>query len=169
MDEHTFLTFLLEDTFTKPSLTRRLRLLREFAELSSYTKLGSSLSEYLSLQNIGDEEALILTKWHDEATKVAGEKPLVFAMKQFEGACETIPTITVYLPTQPDEVLLKRIANWFRENLEPTILLEIIVKPELVTGCAFVHKGTYHDFSLNYFFTKHHDQIKGVIDEYTRA
>jgi len=169
MDEHTLAKFLVEDTFTKPFLNKRLRLLREFAELASYTKPGSSWPEYLSLANIGDEEALILTKWHDEAVRVAGHKPLVFAMKQFEGVCETIPTITVFLPTQPDNETLKAIAGWFRENLDPTVLLEIIVKPELVTGCAFVHKGTYHDFSLHYFFTKHREDIKGVIDEYTRA
>lgn len=169
MDESAIAHIILESTYTKPQLIKRLQLLGAYAELVSFTKLESTLSEYLSLQNVSQAEQDVIAVWYDTAVKLAGGRPLVFVVKQFEKIVPGLPTLTLYLPTTPDEETLKKTVTWFRENLNPEILLDLVVKPELVAGCAYVLNGTYHDFSLHYFFTKHKDQIKQVLDEYTKT
>ena len=167
MDDSAIRQLLLTTTFTKQQLTARMRLLRSYAELVSFTSLQSSLTEYLSLQNVPLEEQKIIAHWYDLAVKLAAGKPLINAVKQIENALENVPSLTLYLPKASENTSVSTSCLWFRKQLNPEIVLEVSVKPELVAGMAFVWNGKYRDFSLHYFFEKHKAEIKQVIDEYT--
>lgn len=167
MDESAIRQQLLTTTFTKQQLLTRTRLLRSYAELVSFTSLQSSLTEYLSLQNVALDEQKIITTWYEAAVKLAAGKPLINAVKQIENALASVPALTLYLPITSDTASVTTSCLWFRKHLNPEIVLEVSVKPELVAGMAFVWNGKYRDFSLHYFFEKHKAEIKQIIDEYT--
>src|SRR3990167_9315053 len=134
MDESAIRQQLLTTTFTKQQLLSRMRLLRSYAELVSFTSLQSSLTEYLSLQNVVLDEQKIITEWYDLAVKLAAGKPLINAVKKIENALEGVPTLALYLPKTNDGESVRTSCLWFRKQLNPEIVLEVSVKPELVAG-----------------------------------
>ena len=58
-------------------------------------------------------------------------------------------TVTLTLPIEPAEKMLKAVVDWFMLNTAQQVLLEIVVSPGIVAGAKINFKGKYVDFSEN--------------------
>ena len=57
---------------------------------------------------------------------------------------KAVITLAVTLPKKE----IQRLGRWFRENVNPRVVLEVRLDPNLVGGCQIIWQGFEGDFSL---------------------
>lgn len=59
-----------------------------------------------------------------------------------------LPQIKLELSFSPSPEFLLKLRNWLREKTQETLLLDIVVNPEIVGGVKIFYQGKFGDFSL---------------------
>ena len=80
-----------------------------------------------------------------------------------------IPTITLYVPVIFEEEQIAWLGEWCRAEIDNQILLELVVDPATVGGCAFVHNHIYYDMSLRARIADMPDAVANVLKRYESA
>jgi len=57
---------------------------------------------------------------------------------------KAVITLAVTLPKEE----IQRLGRWFRQNVDPRIVLEVRLDPNIVGGCQIIWQGFEGDFSL---------------------
>lgn len=166
MDEEQLFTTILHNTYTKTDYLRRLRILREFFEQKYYVKGDLSISKYLENHQINQTDQQVIKSWGNNFFSSFKQNNLSQLFNKFTGKIKAIPILTMYLAFIPQDNQVREISEWLRQELKTSLLIDFRINPSLTTGCAFVWKGKYHDFSLKYFLSKNKEIITSLINEY---
>ena len=83
-------------------------------------------------------------------------------------ALRTLPVLTLYLAVILDEVQMDELGIWFRNNLNPELIIDVRCNPTIVSGCAYVWNNNYKDLSLHNFLSQKENIINKIIDAYAQ-
>lgn len=161
---------MLKNTYTTDALMERIglmrtyynsRLFQEKTDVTIRNALGEECDEY-TLQ--------ALEKWNSSFEK-DGIQPLVVyeALETVQEDLSGIPSVTLYVPVRFNPEQIEKIGEWFRENVQPNILLALRIDPRATGGCSFIWKDVYYDFSLRYFIDKYRKKINTMFNEKTHV
>jgi len=67
---------------------------------------------------------------------------------ELKSTVEKLPVMTMYLSFDPSESSLKAISSWFITNLKKRVLLDIVVRREIIGGAVLVINGVFRDYSV---------------------
>jgi len=166
MAEHTH--ELLESTYTKDNLHRKVVLLEEFFQNYFFKEeitggVKDRLKDFLIDENIGEYLRSSLLNLSDEFYNA-------FVADNFRNIFESIKEaennqahITIYVATILPPIEVEKLGKWARANIAPSIFIDLEVDGSVVGGCAFVWNGVYHDFSLGYYMDKKRTEIRSLI------
>lgn len=62
------------------------------------------------------------------------------------------PVVHVSFAADPSSAFTAKVVTWFRENIDPMLLLQIGLQPTIAAGCVVRTPNHYYDFSLRQFF-----------------
>lgn len=60
----------------------------------------------------------------------------------------SLPVVHIMLSVSPKAKLLEEIHEWFYQNFQKTVLLDISIDPGIIGGCTISFKGRANDYSL---------------------
>src|SRR3989338_5603413 len=138
---------ILQNTFSKTDYLRRLTILREFLEKKYFSDGSITFLDFLNQ---------IKASQHDREATVFWE----------EHFFNLFTKDNLYLPVMLDDYQIDDLGRWFRTNINPEVLMDIKINLLMVSGCAYVWKGKYHDLSLHYFLSKKQSIINKIIEAY---
>lgn len=158
---------ILNNTYTKKDLQRRLRLLRQYLESKEYKK-GSkmTLSTFLKTKETSEDDLQAMKSWGSSFWKKFNKKNLYSLLKKLKEEFEEVDVITVFSPIELDAAAREKMGNWFKKNISDNILIDLRYDPTLSIGCALVHHGRWGDFSLGYFLRDKRNDIMKIIEAY---
>lgn len=161
---------MLKNTYTTDDLVERIALMRKY-----YAQHLFSGGEHLTLANVVQAECeaatfAALEEWQ-QAFKKEAISPLVVyeALDAIEEDLAGVPAVTLYVPIKFSPEHVERFGKWFRDNVQPNILLTLRTDPRAAGGCAFIWKSTYYDHSLRYFIQQNRAAIVKTFNKYTHA
>jgi hypothetical protein len=161
---------MLQNTYTTDDLVERLGLMRKY-----YNKRLFTESENVTLREViaGDcEEHTLqaLEYWVAVFTKENIQPLVIFeTLDSVQEDLGGVPSVLLYVPIRFTPVQIESFGKWFRENVQPNILLSLHIDPRATGGCSFVWKNTFYDFSLKYFIDKQRDDIVTMFNKYSHA
>lgn len=167
----TILEQLCAQTYTPSDLHRRLGLLQEcFEEVFYHIKIeeGSIADAVVAhSETVGSQEDIaFLRALPNDVWKEFAAGNFIDVIASLKKESEILPTLTLYVPVLFDESALAGVALWCKEEVHKGILLELIVKPSTVGGCAFVYNDTYHDVSLSHMMANNKGAVKALLSSY---
>lgn len=169
---------VLEQTYTRAQLIRRIRVLKDFISFKLY-KIGSDptkltlaqqIEMYLTLHQKNLSE-LDLLRQEGNWLVALGEQFLnLFTpqnssqiFKVLEEYVATIRPIFVYLPFEMPGNEIEALGQWFKQNIGKRTLYEINYDGDLIAGCALSYGGVYRDYSLKSKLTENSQLIQDAI------
>ena len=166
------LKHLHSQTYTVTDLHRRLRLMQEALESVLFAPpqqlrvppLLTRLTEALAAAAEEDRTALLSLEesiWNSftPATVTA-------SMQNIHTQADALPVMKLYVPVHFTDKQLAPLAAWARAEVEPGLLFEVMVDPQVVGGCAFVYKDTHFDWSLRRYLRAKKGMITALLNAY---
>jgi len=160
------LELICAHTYTAGALHRRLGLLQECLEEAFFHSTAST--DAVALKVVSHASKIASKEDAEVFAHVPSDMWKEFTLHNFADVIasltqesQTLPVLTLYVPVAFDDAALASISSWCRLEIHKALMLEIIVKPSTVGGCAFVFGDTYHDISLHDIMHTH----KGVVAE----
>jgi hypothetical protein len=161
---------MLHNTYTTDDLVERLALMRKYYGQRLFSGAANASLHDALKSECSTHTIEALTTWETRFT-TEGISPLVVyeALDAVEEDLAGIPAVTFYVPIHFGPEHIERFGRWFRENVQPNILLTVRTDPRMVGGCGVIWKGTYYDLSLRYYVTARRNDIVKMFDKYTHA
>ncbi len=63
------------------------------------------------------------------------------------------PVVNVSFATDPSSAFMVKLTAWFRENIDPLIMVNVGLEPTIAAGCIVRTDNKLHDFSLRRHFS----------------
>jgi hypothetical protein len=164
------ISIMLKNTYTTDELMERLALMRTY-----YGKRLFSGGEDAVLQDVVghtcDTATLRALEEWQHAFHESDISPLVVyeALDTIEEDLTGIPSVTLYVPIHFTAEHMQRFGEWFRNNVQPNMLLTVRTDTRMAGGCGFIWHDTFYDFSLRYHVDAHRDEIVGRFNAYTHG
>ncbi len=154
------ISIMLGNTYTTDDLVERLGLMRTYYNERLFVE-GSTATLQQVLGGQCEQHTLeSLMSW--EAKFLESEiQPLIVyeSLGTVQEELTTMPAVVLYVPLRFPPEHVERIGTWFRENVQPNILVSLKVDPRATGGCSIVWKDRYYDFSLHYFIQDKREEV----------
>ncbi len=141
------------------------RLRRELLEIDSFIKQaalrqpGTPLKrlpkESMGLSDFLDTNKLNLLKEEDRAAAIAFVNELV----------DKAPVVHISFAADPSSVFISKITDWFRQNIDRLVLVNIGLEPSIAVGCTLRTDNHFHDFSLRKRFDSQRQLLLSKLKE----
>jgi hypothetical protein len=146
------LDHLLEKTYTKTSLMRRSRLLKEMMNfhifyLKEASTLQPSLDQYFIHNPQSALEQGFLLSMLQPLSSITHTTVNDF-FQLLDDTSKHVQSVILYVPFLIPELAQEEIGTWFKHNLGNHFVYEINLDPELIGGCAISYRGVHRDQSL---------------------
>jgi acylphosphatase len=168
MNDDQLLQAILDVSFVKADVLRRMRIVREFLEQRFFTPGEKrDLKEFLEYAKVSPDDEAVFHAWGESFFHSFTKENAYELLEQVKGQVKDLPTVNLYVPVEmgPDEV--KKLGEWFRKNVNKTMLIELHIEPDTLGGCAFAWSGVYTDYSLKHYLHKRMDAVRKVLTDYT--
>lgn len=161
---------MLHNTYTTDELIERLGLMRKYYNVRLFAG-GENTPLRDVLRNECDERTLVvLENWIDTFTKDSIQPLVAFeALDAVQEDVTGLPSVTLYVPVRFTPEQIEKFGTWFRDNVQPNILLSMHIDPRATGGCSFIWNNVYYDFSLRYFMDKQREDIVASFNKHTHA
>ncbi len=83
------------------------------------------------------------------------------AMSYLDELISRAPIVHISFAVDPSAAFMAKIAAWFRDKIDPLILINVGLEPNIAAGCTLQTDNHYHDFSLRQHFL---DQRQSLMD-----
>lgn len=167
MNEENLLLQLVNSSYTKADIKRRLRLLREYLEMCFYTPdANTPLTEFLKKKYASVEDMKIIGSWGKDFLGTFNKANLYTTLNKLIEDIDKLPVICLYLPYEPGKEDKEKFGNILREKFGKSLIMDVKRDEKIFAGCALVKNGVYHDYSLRAYLERHKDKIEGVVDKY---
>jgi len=157
---------ILNNTFSKTDYLRRLTILREFLEKKYFSDGNMIFLDFLNQIKASQHDREATALWDVNFFNLFTKDNLYLVINSLVASLKSLPILTVYLPVMLDDYQIDELGRWFRTNINPEVLMDIKINLLLVSGCAYVWKGKYHDLSLHFFLSKKQSVINKIIEAY---
>lgn len=161
------ISIMLKNTYTTDDLSERLSLMHKYYDKYLFVGGKDAILKDV-LKNSCEENTLnSLEEWTTSFKKESIQPVVVYeALDSIREDLTGLPSVTVYVPVRFKYEQVKKIGIWFRENVQPNILISLHIDPRSTGGCSFIWKSVYYDFSLRYFLDKKKKDIFSIFNKY---
>ncbi len=159
------ITIVLKNTYTTDDLVERLGAMRQYyGDLVFRERKREPGRAVVAWEGYGSYTQQAVTAWH-EAFRAAGIGPLVVyeALDAIEQELTGVPSVVLYVPIRFDHATEEGFGRWFREHVQPNMLLTIRTDPRAVGGCSFFWGGRHFDLSLHYFMERRRAELTALL------
>jgi hypothetical protein len=140
-------------------LKRELEALNDYVHQSQLRDSGAELKTLpkpsLALNDLAQENNLNLLKSEDREAAIGFLAQLV----------ENAPIIHISFASEPSSTFMTKITRWFRDQIDPRILLNVGLEPSIAAGFTLRTLNHYHDFSLRQQFSDQRELLLNGIRE----
>lgn len=168
MDYRQIEAIILQKTYTKSDYIRRCTVLREYLETKFFKDSSLGFSQFLAKANISENDKGALLTLDEHFFNLFTRDNLYIIINGLSESLKALPVLTLYLAVNLDDPQISQLGRWFRENLNPELIMDVRCNPTLVTGCAYVWNNRYKDLSLHFLFAQKEEFINKIIESYTR-
>jgi hypothetical protein len=164
------ISIMLANTYTTDDLVERIALMRIYFGKRLFSGASELTVTEVLLGTCSEHTLATLERWMEQF-RAAALSPLVVyeALDSIEEDIAGLPALTFYVPVRFDDASIERFGTWFRENVEPNLLLTLRIDPKVVGGCAFIWRDVYHDYSLRYYIDRENAEVFSMFDRYLHA
>ncbi len=82
---------------------------------------------------------------------------------------QQMPRLQLQIAVDLNEQMLTKVYAWVSRTVKNRVFLDIVVKPQILAGCAMVYRGVYRDFTLRTMLEEQSKAIfKPIIDDITK-
>lgn len=148
---------LLQETYTKAELKRRVQLAREYYENEYFVEQADRSGEQ------------VVEAWTKELKGEFRPGNLYQFFEQLAEEVERLPEIKIYLAFTPGPPQIKRIVTWLRANVDARILADFKINPRLWAGCGLAWRGVYRNFSLAVQLQARRAEIIAILDQHAQS
>lgn len=157
-------------TYTKTRLEHRLGVLQHVLKQVVYTEAEETesvnvyhqeLRAYATGKDLSALEALG-TDWIPSLN----EQSLTSLRQQVAELVSTAPLLTLYVPAELDEAVEAELGTWCRTELDERLLLELVIDPNVLGGCGFIHNDSYYEYSLRTALAEKPQLLRDIINTY---
>ncbi|MFC1647322.1 hypothetical protein ACFL1A_03485 [Patescibacteria group bacterium] len=166
MKSEEMLAKLLETSYTKDEVLRRLGIIKKYLEQKLYKSEELNLETFLEDEKVIDADKEMLLKTSDEIIKSLNKDNMYKVLDDVKKKVGELETVKIYLPYESDTKENMNLGKWFRDHVGKTSLLDIKKDSSLVGGCAVATKGKWQDYSLRYFIRKEKNEIVNSLEKY---
>ncbi len=161
---------MLRNTYTTDDLIERLGLMRKYYNVRLFADGKNAVLREVLKDDCDERTITVLETWNKTFTAESIQPLVVFeALDAVQEDLTGLPAVTLYVPVRFTSEQTEKFGTWFRENVQPNILLSLHIDPRATGGCSFIWNNTYHDFSLRYFMNKQREAIVTSFNKYTHA
>ena len=164
--KNLLLSTVIENTYSKEDIFRRLSILRKFFEHKFYKSGNISLDSFLSMNNISQPDKQAMMQWKNNLVEFITRENFYNYLNKTYSDIYNIPIVLVYIPYDINNKDIDVLGRWFRDNLHPFVIMEIRKDKNLIGGCAFAWQGVIYNYSLHFFLQKKRDDILNLISNY---
>jgi len=164
------ISIMLKNTYTTDDLIERLGHMRTYYGVKIFSEGSTKTLDDVLRAQCEPHTLKRLAEW-EQAFDAGKVQPLLVyeALDTVQEEVAGMPTVMLYVPARFNPEDVERFGTWFRENVQPNILLTLRVDPRSTGGCSMIWKHTYYDFSLHYYIQKNRDAIVRVLNEHIHA
>lgn len=155
------LNTILADTFSVTQLKHRLRLLK-----------AGLLTKFFGGQpdtSLSAEELNWLKKLPESFYQRFNKDNVYKIFTDLDAQIPRLPTLTMYLTFEPDELSLSQIGTYARNSFNPKLILDMKTDPNLVAGTSLVWKGVHKDYSLHAKIIEKREEIFQEFKKFLRT
>jgi len=164
------ISIMLQNTYTTDDLVERLEFMRKYYNKSLFTE-GGNISLQDVIKDECDEYTLsALKQWVDKFT-IENIQPIIIfeALSTVQEDLKGVPSVILYVPVRFTHEQVEGFGVWFRENVQPNILISLRTDPRATGGCSLVWKSMFYDFSLKYFIEREKEKVVSMFNTYSHA
>ena len=85
------------------------------------------------------------------------------AVKALQDIVGHAPHLHVSFSTEPSSAFLAKLVGWLRENIGPTVLVQVGLQPGIAAGCIVRTPNRQFDLSLGQSFKKNREMLLGQL------
>jgi hypothetical protein len=157
---------MLKNTYTTDDLIERLGHMRTYYGIKIFTEGSTKQIEDVLRTECEEHTLKRLKEWEKEFEKSSIQPIVVYeALDTVQEEVTGMPTVTLYVPARFSPEDVERFGTWFRENVQPNILMSLRVDPRSTGGCSMIWNHTYYDFSLHYYVQKNREAVTRMLNE----
>jgi hypothetical protein len=164
-------SIMLEDTFTTDDVVERIALLRRYYGIKLFAGGGDvTIAEVIRTDGEEEHTVRVLEHWEQKFAQAGIPELVVYeALDAIEEDLSGMPSVTLYVPIHFAHEHIERFCRWFRQSVQPNILLSLRVDPRVGGGCGVIWNDVYHDLSLKYRIHQKRTEVVEMFNRYTHA
>lgn len=161
---------MLKNTYTTDDLMERIGLMRRYYDKRLFQD-DTNITIRKAIGEECDEYTLQALEAWNSSFDEEGIQPLVVyeALDAVQEDLGGVPSITMYVPVRFNPEQIENIGKWFRENIQPNMLVSLRIDPRATGGCGLIWKDVYYDFSLRYFIEKNREKVNTMFNQETHV
>lgn len=128
------------------------RVRREIHDLDDYIKQTKLRQPGSPLQRLPKTSKSLNDFANVNKLNLLLEKDRLTAIAFLEDLAEQAPLVHISFAVDPSASFTAKITKWFRDNINPLILVNIGLEPTIAAGCTVRTDNHFHDFSLRQHF-----------------
>lgn len=152
---------LLGRTYTKESLRRRLRFMRDTLEryyFSESDPADSPISDYIPAHADKTERDFFLSLSPTFYNKLSQDE-FYKVIQKISQAINLLPELGLTLPFSPTRSQLKKLTAFARKNIHPRVMLKLSTDPAAVGGALIEVNNHIYDYSLSRYIRENKTEI----------
>lgn len=83
---------------------------------------------------------------------------------QLESLKDKAPSVHVSFPVEPNAEILQKLVNWFRQEIDPHVVIQVGIQPTIAAGVVLRTPNKQFDFSLRQHLYRNRDKLREAID-----
>lgn len=139
------------------NLAKKLRTYDNAVELKYFVedlKLNLSKDKRKSVKSVLEEESngmkdLFLDLLNESNISISDSSAVTDFLGDIINKINNFERVNLVVAVDPDEDLIKTVADWIQDKVDKSIILKIDVDPDILGGIKVTYKGKYLDLSLN--------------------
>ena len=130
---------MLRNTYTTDEFVERLGLMRKFYNKRLFADGEDAVLRDVLRDDCDERTLAVLEDWLATFTEDSIQPLVIYeALDSIQEDMMGLPAVTLYVPIRfaPEET--ERFGKWFRENIQPNILISLRIDPRATGGCSFI-------------------------------
>lgn len=162
----------LATTYTVTSAHQRLGVLRHVLETVFFAEDTTQTTDERfqgALTKLSEADRRSISALGTEYLAEVTQENLHQTLINWRDWIDELPTMTLYVPVEFEDAQVAQLGQWCRAEVARSVLLELVVEPAVVGGCAFIQNHTYHDMSLRARLAEDAKTIPNIVASYESA
>ena len=170
MDTDQLSKTFFSTTYTQADARRRLNIFEVALEESMYGQAAAKpLLDVIGTKTMAEADRVSLMSFIQTAKLPKDHTALKKIMTGLKEAILARPVVTLTISFEPTSSQIVEYGEWFRKNVNPSVLLTFVFSAAVVGGCSVTWQGKQVTYDLEYLIKQKRDQIIDVVNSFVET